>query len=97
MKLLQSPRQNRLLSLLPPGDYARLLPDLQLVRLGVGDSVYETNSPITHLYFPTNCITASLHKLKDGAFVTTSVTGSEGMVGISCVLGSQNALSPQLC
>jgi hypothetical protein len=70
------------------GGLRPIVPDLQLVRLPVGDSIYEINSPVTHLYFPIDCIAANLHKLKDGAPVTTSGTGREGMLGISYVLGS---------
>ncbi|PTR17211.1 CRP-like cAMP-binding protein [Nitrosospira sp. Nsp2] len=91
---IASPRQNPLLAVLPCVDYARLLPDFQLVRLPVGESIYEINAPIARLHFPTDCIAVSLHKLKNGASVTTSATGSEGMVGISCIPGSQNALAP---
>jgi CRP-like cAMP-binding protein len=84
-----SPKQNRILAALPPADYARLLPDLELVNLPVGEGVYEPDIYITHLYFPIDCIIVRLYELEDGASAQTSVTGNEGMVEISYVLGSE--------
>ena len=90
MALAHSPKQNRILAALPPTDYARLLPDLDLVNLLVGEGIYEPDIRITHLYFPVDCILARLYELESGASVKTSVTGNEGMVGISYVLGSES-------
>ncbi|MEO7320233.1 MAG: Crp/Fnr family transcriptional regulator [Nitrosospira sp.] len=90
MTLSHSPKQNRILAGLPPAAYARLLPDLDLVSLPVGDGVYEPDIHITHLYFPVGCILARLYELESGASVKTSITGNEGMVGISYVLGSES-------
>lgn len=90
MTLSHSPKQNRILAGLPPAAYARLLPDLDLVSLPVGEGVYEPDIHITHLYFPVGCILARLYELESGASVKTSITGNEGMVGISYVLGSES-------
>ena len=81
--------QNRILAALSQADYARLLPDFELVNLPVGEGIYEPDINITHLYFPIDCIIARLYELESGASVKTSVTGCEGMVEISYVLGSE--------
>ena len=84
-----SPKQNRILAVLPPADYARLLPDLELVSIPIGEGIYEPDIRITHLYFPVDCIIARLYELENGASTQTSITGNEGMVEISCVLGGE--------
>lgn len=91
MTLSHSPKQNRILGHLPQADYARLLPDLELISIPIGEGIYSPHTPITHLYFPVDCIIARLYELESGTSVKTSVTGNEGMVGISYILGSEKA------
>ncbi len=83
-------KQNRILDVLAVADYDRLLPDLELATIPVGEVIYEPDIRITHLYFPVDCIIARLYELESGASVKTSLTGNEGMVGISYVLGSES-------
>jgi CRP-like cAMP-binding protein len=89
MTLSHSPKQNRILASLPLADYDRLLPDLELVNIPVGEGIYEPDIRITHLYFPIDCIIARLYVLENGVTAKTSVTGNEGMVEIAYVLGSE--------
>lgn len=90
MTLSHSPKQNRILAVLPPADYSRLLANLELVNIPVGEGIYEPDIRITHLYFPIDCIIARLYELENGASTKTSVTGNEGMVGIFYLLGSES-------
>ncbi len=90
MVLSHDPTQNRILAGLSPADYGRMLPVLELVNLRVGEGIYEPGSRITHLYFPVDCIIARLYELDTGASMQTSVTGNEGMVDISYLLGSES-------
>ncbi|MEO7320291.1 MAG: Crp/Fnr family transcriptional regulator [Nitrosospira sp.] len=80
-------------------DYDRLLPDLELAVITIGEVIYEPDIRITHLYFPIDCIIARLYELKSGASVQTALTGNEGLIGISYVLGSErtSARSVALC
>ncbi|MEP6606851.1 MAG: Crp/Fnr family transcriptional regulator, partial [Nitrosospira sp.] len=84
--------QNRILAGLSPADYARLLPDLELVSIAVGQGLFAAGSRITHLYVPMDCVIARLYELESGASVTTSVTGKEGMINISYLLGASRLL-----
>ena len=86
-----NPRQNRLLTGLSPVAYARLLPNLELVYISAGDGIYEPEVRITYLYFPIDCIIASMGELESGAAFQTSFTGNEGIVGISYLLGCERA------
>ncbi len=48
----QSPVENRLLAALPIIELERLLPDLELVSLTLGQVIYESSGQMTHVYFP---------------------------------------------
>lgn len=45
--------QNRLLTGLPAGEWTRLDESLELVSLASEDVIFEPDSPIEHVYFPT--------------------------------------------
>jgi DNA-binding transcriptional regulator YhcF (GntR family) len=89
MTLSLSPKQNQILAGLPPAAYARLLSALELVSLSGGEEVYKLGTHITHLYFPVDCIIAHLNVMQSGATIRTSITGNEGVVGVSYLLGSE--------
>jgi CRP-like cAMP-binding protein len=84
---LQSPKQNRILAALPPEDYARLLPYLELVSMPLGQTIYESRAVINHIYFPTSSIVAPLYAIENGASVRLAIIGNEGLTGIPSLLG----------
>jgi CRP-like cAMP-binding protein len=84
-----SPKQNQILAGVPHAVYARLLPALELVSLADREELYKLDTHITHLYFPVDCIIARLNILQSGAAIRTSVTGNEGVVGLSYLLGNE--------
>ena len=53
MSSSHNPKQNQLLAALPADDYARLLPDLELVPMPLGLAVHESGKQIDYVYFPT--------------------------------------------
>jgi CRP-like cAMP-binding protein len=87
------PPQNRILAALPLCVYERLQPDLELVHISTGDDIYDPNIPISHLYFPLDCIVACVAELSDGGTLLTSITGPEGMVCVSYLLGREKAFA----
>jgi CRP-like cAMP-binding protein len=87
----RNPKQNQILSALSPLVFERLLPDLELVYVSAGEGIYEPGMHITYLYFPIDCIAASIGELAGGETLRTSITGNEGIVGISYLLGAENA------
>ena len=91
MTTSHNPKQNWLLTSLSPAVSARLLPNLEFVCISAGDGIYESDVRITHLYFPIDCIIASIGELESGAAFQTSFTGNEGIVGISYLLGCEKA------
>ncbi len=88
-----TPKQNHLLDALPAADYARLLPDLELVPMPLGWSVYESGSHLNYLYFPTTSIVSLLYVMESGASGEIAVTGNEGLVGISLFMGGESTPS----
>lgn len=87
----QSPRQNRILASLSLANYTRLLPLLEFIHMRVGHAIYEPGLPINHLYFPAGCIAVRLYEMEDGASTQIGVIGSEGLVGIPLLLGSETS------
>ncbi len=90
MSILHSPKQNQLLAALPTEEYARLLPYLELVDLPLGQVIYEPNTRISQLYFPTTCIMARMYELESGISRQVSMVGNEGVTGTALLLGSES-------
>ena len=87
------PKQNHLLAALSAADYARLLPDLELIAMPLGWAVYESGSHLSYVYFPTTSIVSLLYVLESGASVEIAVAGNEGVVGISLFMGGESTPS----
>jgi len=89
----QSSAHNRLLAALPPEDFARLQPHLELVPLPLGLVVYESGGAQGYVYFPTTAIVSLLYVLEDGACAEIAVVGNEGVVGIALFMGGETTPS----
>jgi CRP-like cAMP-binding protein len=88
-----SPKQNHLLAALPAADYARLLPDLELIPMPLGWAVYESGGRLGYVYFPTTSIVSLLYVMEGGASAEIAITGNEGLVGISLFMGGESTPS----
>ena len=88
-----SPKQNHLLDALPAADYARLLPELELIAMPLGWAVYESGAHMGYLYFPTTSIVSLLYVMESGASAEIAITGNEGLVGISLFMGGESTPS----
>lgn len=87
------PPLNKLLAALPQDVYLRLQPDLELVHLKPGASVYEAGGKQAYVYFPTNAIISLFYVMKDGASAEIAVVGNEGLVGIALFMGGETTPS----
>jgi len=87
MPLASDPRQNRLLAALPDTEWARWFPQLVPVEMPLGKVLYESDSQLAHVYFPTTSIVSLLYVMKDGASAEIAVVGNEGLVGIALFMG----------
>jgi CRP-like cAMP-binding protein len=80
--------QNRLLRALPLDEYARLLPLLTPVRLGLKEVLVEPDAPIRDVYFPREGVASVLAEEQEGGPVEVGTIGQEGFVGLPVLLGA---------
>ena len=88
-----SPRENHLLATLPPEDYARLEPHLEMVPMPLGKVVYESGVQMRHVYFPTSSIVSMIYVMEDGSSAEIAIVGHEGIVGVSLFMGGETTPS----
>jgi CRP-like cAMP-binding protein len=89
MSLAPAPTQNLILAALPSADYQRLFPQLELVEIGLGGSLYESGGHLQHVYFPIEGIVSLLYVTQGGNSAELAVVGREGMIGISLFMGGE--------
>jgi len=87
------PHRNHLLAALPEDDLKRWLPQLEWVNMALGQVMYESGRPLSHVYFPTTAIVSLLYVMENGASAEIAVVGNEGVVGISLFMGGESTPS----
>ena len=71
-----------------PGIANELIPELKIVNFTVNQVIYELGDHLDYVYFPIDSVAAGLAIMEDGTTIETSMVGSEGLIGISTILGS---------
>lgn len=84
-----TPPSNRLLAALPGEELARWRPSLELVEFRLGQVLYESGSPQSHVYFPSTAIISLLYVTENGQSAEIAVVGNEGVVGIALFMGGE--------
>ncbi len=84
------PRQNHLLAVMPPVEYLRLLPHLELVPMKLGAVLYESGTRLSHAYFPIDCIVSLLYVCENGSTDEVAMVGREGLIGVALFMGGQS-------
>jgi CRP-like cAMP-binding protein len=81
---------NWLLEGLTKEEYGRLLPNLEVVSLSLGQMLHQPQEPVRYLYFPGNgCVVSLTTTMEDGSTIEVGSVGSEGLVGLSVFWGVQ--------
>jgi len=88
-----SPSQNHLLAALPAAEFEALAAHLELVKLPLGEMLYEPGSQLRHAYFPTTAIVSLHYVMESGASAESAGVGNEGVVGISLFMGGNTTPS----
>lgn len=88
-----TPRQNHLLADLPGEVQDRLFSHLELMKLPLGMSLYESGDAMRHVFFPTDSIVSLLYVMESGASAEISVVGNEGLIGIALFMGGESTPS----
>lgn len=80
--------ENQILAALPKDEYQDLFSQLERVSLNLGDSIYEADASISHVYFPETAVFSMLASMEDGRTVEVGPIGNEGLVGLRVALGA---------
>ncbi|MEH2045623.1 Crp/Fnr family transcriptional regulator [Nostoc sp.] len=80
--------KNQLLAALPPEEYSRLAPYMEVVSLELRQELYLPNQPIEHVYFLNYGVASMLTVMMDGSAIEVATVGNEGMVGLPVFLGA---------
>jgi CRP-like cAMP-binding protein len=89
--------ENRILSALPPAEFALLAPTLTHVDMALGQTLHLAGEPIEHVYFVENGFISALAMLSDGQPLEIGLIGAEGVAGVSVVLGAMNSYGETMC
>jgi len=82
-------RENRLLQMMPAGDFERLRPHLHKVKLEYRMPLCEARQPITEIYFPVEGVASLVNSMADGSSAEVGTIGNEGVVGVPAILGDR--------
>lgn len=82
---------NRLLGLLAPKDYRRLLPHLRRVPLAYRQSLYRARQRLGFVYFIETGVGSLVNTMANGQAAEVGTIGNEGMVGLPLLLGDDRA------
>jgi CRP-like cAMP-binding protein len=74
---------------MPSHEFKRLLVNLELVHLPLGQVLYDSGGKLEHLYFPTSAIVSILYVLQTGESAEMAIVGNEGVLGISLFMGGE--------
>jgi CRP-like cAMP-binding protein len=85
-----------MLATLPKSEYKRLLPSLKLVKLLLGDVLYEPGSVIKYVYFPNNSIISLISPQSETSSLEVGMIGNEGMAGLEVFMGVNSSSTQAL-
>jgi CRP-like cAMP-binding protein len=80
-----APSRNRILAALPAVEFSRVSQDLEPFALSTRTVLYEADSPISHVYFPTSGCVSMVNVMEEGA-VEVGTIGFEGFAGLPLLL-----------
>jgi hypothetical protein len=82
---------NRLLDELPEDQYGKVVSSGELVTLSTNQILCDQQLPLTHVYFPLTAAIAMMINVTGHPPLGMLLTGSEGMLGASLILGVRAA------
>ncbi len=81
------PKHNHLLAALPDDEWACWQPWLQPVTLAYDQVLFESCDRPSTVLFPTTAVVSLSHMTRDGGSAEFAVVGSDGVVGLSLIMG----------
>jgi CRP-like cAMP-binding protein len=89
--LVNFSRGNQIVATLDKTLYRDFLDRLEVVQLSQGAAVYEADSRIDYVYFPTTAVFSMLATMEDGSTAEVGPVGREGLVGLRIFLGADTS------
>jgi CRP-like cAMP-binding protein len=83
---------NRILLALPPVAFKNIRPELEIVELVRGETLYHVDAPINHLYFVDRGLISLVKTMQDGRTVEIGAVGLEGVTGSEALFGIKSAM-----
>ena len=83
----EPPTSNFLLAALPQKDRKNLLGDCEQVKLVFAEDLYQAGDIIPYVYFPIEGFISLITPVDDNANLEVGLSGNEGMLGITLILG----------
>jgi CRP-like cAMP-binding protein len=80
---------NKLLSRLPDGEFAKLMPLLEPVSLSAGERLSEAGEAARFVYFPESSVISCQANMQDGKSAEVGMIGFEGMADITALVRSR--------
>jgi len=75
--------RNMILSLLPQSEQAAVLARCEMITIQSKELVYRREEPLTHVYFPEDCVISLVTEMEDGDQVEAMTVGSDGFAGMA--------------
>lgn len=89
--------ENRILSTLPPAEFALLAPMMTHVDLALGQTLHLAGAQIEQVYFVESGFISAMTMLSDGQPLEIGLIGAEGVAGVSVILGATNSYWETMC
>jgi DNA-binding MarR family transcriptional regulator len=87
------PLQNELLASVPESERDRVFSLLHHTYLHSGDTLYEPDADLSHVYFPTTALVSLGQAMDDGTVAEVAAIGSEGGVGLDLILRAKSPVN----
>jgi CRP-like cAMP-binding protein len=84
---LIDPRDNQLLAALPEAALQRWRAHLEPINMPRGMVLYESGGGMSHVCFPITSIISLLYVMENGESAEIGIVGSEGIIGVSLLMG----------
>lgn len=88
-------RGNALLARIHPAGFAKLAAHLEVVPLASREVLFETGTPLRHVYFAHSGVVCLMASMRSGVAEMATI-GCEGFIGFEAVLGGQAAANQAL-
>lgn len=94
---IQASVRNRLLAAIPATEFALIAEHLTRVELSLGESLHRAGDKISYVFFVESGFISALTMLSEGQPLEIGLIGSEGVAGVSVILGATASYSETMC